>query len=49
MAKLVSDDFMIIDAVEGQEVTLKFTVENQSAIAWPFKPFVQNEKDKSVK
>jgi len=28
MAKLISNDFMDIDAIEGREVSLEFTVEN---------------------
>lgn len=49
MAVLVTPDFMNINVSEGQEVTIEFTVENKSAAPWPFKPFVQNEKDKTVK
>ena len=49
MAVLVSSDFMTVDVIEGREVALEFTVENQSNMAWPFRPFVQNEKDKSIK
>jgi hypothetical protein len=49
MAVLVSNDFMNIDVVEGKEVALEFTVENRSNDPWPFKPFVQNEKEKAVK
>ena len=49
MAVLVSNDFMNIDVVEGKEVALEFTVENRSNAPWPFKPFVQNEKEKAVK
>jgi len=49
MAVLVSDDFMTVDVIEGREVALEFTVQNQSNMAWPFRPFVQNEKDKSIK
>lgn len=49
MAVLVSSDFMNVDAIEGRETVLEFTVENKSEMVWPFKPFVQNEKDKSVK
>ena len=49
MAKRVSADFMNIDAIEGREVTIEFEVENQSAMAWPFKPFIQNEKDLAIK
>ena len=49
MAVLVSNDFMNVDVVEGKEIPLEFTVENQSSMAWPFKPFVQNEKEKQVK
>ena len=49
MAVLVSNDFMSVDVVEGKEIPLEFTVENQSSMAWPFKPFVQNEKEKQVK
>ena len=49
MAVLVSSDFMNIDVVEGKEVVLEFTVENRSNAPWPFKPFVQNEKEKAVK
>lgn len=49
MATLVSADFMNVDAIEGRDTVLEFTVENKSAMAWPFKPFVQNEKDKTVK
>ena len=35
--------------MEGREVPLEFTVENRSEMKWPFKPFVQNERDKSIK
>lgn len=49
MAILVSSDFMNLDVYEGQEVFIEFTVENKSDAPWPFKPFVQNEKDKSMK
>ena len=49
MAKRVSADFINIDAIEGREVAIEFEVENQSTMAWPFKPFIQNEKDKTVK
>ena len=49
MAKLVSDDFINVTVLEGKEVSLEFTVENKSTMTWPFKPFIQNEKDKSVK
>ena len=49
MAVLVSDDFMNVEVIEGREIALEFTVQNQSSMAWPFKPFVQNEKDKSIK
>ena len=49
MAVLVSSDMMSVDVVEGRETALEFTVENKSNMAWPFKPFVQNEKDKSIK
>ena len=49
MAVLVTTDFMNIDVTEGKEVSLEFTVENKSNAPWPFKPFVQNEKEKSVK
>ena len=49
MAKLVSADFMNIDAIEGREVAIEFEIENKSTMAWPFKPFIQNEKDKAIK
>lgn len=49
MAVLTSSDFMNIDVIEGRDATIEFTVQNKSSLAWPFKPFVQNEKDKSVK
>ena len=49
MAVLISTDFMNIDVIEGREVSLEFTVENKSNTPWPFKPFVQNEKEKAVK
>ena len=49
MAILVSSDFMNVEVMEGREIALEFTVENKSAMAWPFRPFVQNEKDKSIK
>jgi hypothetical protein len=49
MACLVSADFLNVDAIEGREIALEFNVENKSTMAWPFKPFIQNEKDKSVK
>ena len=49
MAVLTSPDFLSVEVVEGKEHPLEFTVENKSTMAWPFKPFVQNEKDKSVK
>lgn len=49
MAVLVSNDFMNVEVIEGREVSLEFTVENKSNMAWPFRPFVQNEKDKSIK
>ena len=49
MAVLVSSDMMSVNVVEGRETALEFTVENKSNMAWPFKPFVQNEKDKSIK
>lgn len=49
MATLVSEDLMTVDVMEGREIVLEFTVENKSTLAWPFKPFVQNEKDKSIK
>ena len=40
MAVLVSSDFMNVEVMEGREVSLEFTVENKSALAWPFRPFV---------
>ena len=49
MAVLVSDDFMNVEVIEGREIALEFTVQNQSSMAWPFKPLVMNEKDKNVK
>lgn len=49
MATLVSAKFINIDVMEGREVSLEFTIENKSHMAWPFKPFVQNEQDKTVK
>jgi len=49
MAVLVSSDFMSIDVIEGREATIEFTVENKSDLAWPFKPLVLNEKEKSIK
>lgn len=49
MAVLVSPDFLNIDVQEGRDATIEFTVENKSSAPWPFKPFVQNEKEKSVK
>ena len=49
MAVLTSEDFLNLEVNEGCVVPLEFTVENQSGMTWPFKPFVQNEKDKSVK
>lgn len=49
MACLISADFMQVEAIEGREVALEFQVENRSTMAWPFKPIIQNEKDKSIK
>ena len=49
MASLISSDFMTVDVMEGREISLEFTVQNKSEMAWPFKPFVQNEKDKGIK
>ena len=49
MAVLTSSDFMTMDVIEGRDATLEFTIQNKSNTAWPFKPFVQNEKDKSIK
>ena len=40
MAVLVSKDFMDVEGIEGREIAIEFTVENQSNMAWPFKPFV---------
>lgn len=45
MAVVTSDDEVMLEVFEGQEATVEFTVENQSDIVWPFKPFLQNEKD----
>ena len=49
MAVLVSDDYMDLNADEGQKISLEFTVENQSEMAWPFKPLVQNEREKECR
>ncbi len=49
MAILKSDSTMQVEVIEGREIALEFTVENQSQMAWPFKPFIQNEKDKTIK
>ena len=49
MACLISADFMQVEAIEGREVALEFQVENRSTMAWPFKPIILNEKDKSIK
>ena len=40
MAIVTSSDEVYLEVVEGQEAKLEFTVENQSDIAWPFKPFL---------
>lgn len=47
MAVVISGDEVVLEVIEGQEATLEFTVENQSQIEWPFKPYLQNEKDHS--
>ena len=47
MAVVTSGDEVVLEVIEGQDATLEFTVENQSQIEWPFKPFLQNEKDHS--
>ena len=49
MATLISDDTVHVEVMEGCKIALEFTVQNQSTLAWPFKPCVLNEKDKSVK
>lgn len=49
MAILKSDSTMQVEVIEGREIALEITVENQSQMAWPFKPFIQNEKDKTIK
>ena len=49
MAVLVSSDVITLDVVEGRDAVIEFTVENKSSQPWPFKPFVQNERDKAVK
>ena len=49
MAVLISSEFMDVEVIEGREILLEFTVQNNSEMAWPFKPFVQNERDKAVK
>ena len=49
MAVLKSESTIQVECIEGREIALEFTVENQSTMAWPFRPFIQNEKDKSVK
>ena len=49
MAVLMSDDYMDLNADEGQKISLEFTVENQSEMAWPFKPLVQNEREKEFR
>ena len=46
MAVVTSGDEVMMEAVEGTEAKIEFTVENQSEIAWPFKPYLQNEKDR---
>ena len=46
MAVVTSGDEVMMEAVEGTEANIEFTVENQSEIAWPFKPYLQNEKDR---
>ena len=45
MAELISDDFLEVKVDEGQSVNLEFTVQNNSQIAWPFKPLVQDERN----
>lgn len=47
MAIVTSSDSVVLEGFEGQEATLEFTVENQSDIVWPFKPYLQNEKDRN--
>lgn len=47
MAVVTSGDEVVLEVFEGQDATLEFSVENQSQIEWPFKPFLQNEKDHS--
>lgn len=49
IAVLISDDFIEISADEGQTITLEFTVENQSEMAWPFKPLVLNEREPLIR
>lgn len=40
MAVVTSGDEVMMEAVEGTEAKVEFTVENQSEIAWPFKPYL---------
>mgnify|MGYP006975647373 CR=1 FL=1 len=49
MAILLSSEFMDVKVTEGCEILLEFAVQNNSEMAWPFKPFVQNERDKAIK
>ena len=49
MAELISDDFLEVKVDEGQSVDLEFTVKNNSQIAWPFKPLVQDERNPEIK
>ena len=37
---VVLDDTSIFEGSEGEAGVFEFTVENQSEIAWPFKPYL---------
>ena len=40
---------MDFEVEEGATLSLQFTVENQSEMAWPFKPLVQNEREPEIR
>ena len=45
IAVVTSGDDTSKQCTEGEITKFEFTVQNQSEITWPFKPFLQNEAD----
>ena len=49
IAVLTSEDTLDFEVMEGTNMSLEFTVENQSEMAWPFKPLVMDERKPEIK